>query len=286
MRRVVETLTLLLPFLERYPRWVGLVVAAWVLLTAAVVVVLVVVPRRPPTSDGGGAGAQSASAAASPGARIYQAGRDIIVNDAGEREKNTFAVRHHTGLVANFPGPLLYLYDSKFGKRLAPVGYAAVIEVVNVSDSRRGLHDYFIDAAIHGEWVRLPNLGPLNLDQFYFAPQGLHEANRWDFTETSFDRQIAGKALPAGESVRGWVFLEWPKAHRGPQQPSFTKLRFTLESTAGTRETVTVDTNEPRDAGASSLGGGSVRPIPGKVDLRGIPILPHVDLLEGFRTGN
>jgi hypothetical protein len=69
-----------------------------------------------------------------------------------------FLLRYHTALVANYPGPLVYVYDSKVGKRIAPVGYAVILEIINNRSTTTKIHDYALDVAVGNEWVRVHNL--------------------------------------------------------------------------------------------------------------------------------
>jgi hypothetical protein len=285
MKRFLETLTAIAPFLDRYPTWVAVVVAVWILATAAMIIVLVLAPRSPQES-GPSPSSLAVNATASPGANIYQAGRDVIVQNGSRPTTEPFVLRHHSSLSTTCPGTMFYLYDSLIGKRLAPIAYAAFVELVNKSDVPQGVHDYVVDGAIAGEWVRLANLNPLNLNQFYFAPNGLHDTRQWDFTQNSFDGQIRGRAIPGGESIRGWVFFECVKPQRN-LIISPTKLQFSIETTGGTRQTLIVETGHTRTEGSSMLPGAAISvPAPHtQVDLSPIPILAHSDLLQGVRDG-
>ena len=206
---------------------------------------------------------------------------------APSEPENPFHVRYHTALVANYPGPLVYLYDSKLGKRLAPVGYAVVLEVLNNRATATKIHGYVVDIAVGNEWVRLPNLQALNPNEFFWIDNGnLKTCTRLDFTQTSFDMQARDRTLQPGESVRGWMFFEWPPELRSSEAPRFRQLRIQLENAQGERQATVVNTDQPQESGTSLLGGGAVyMPPQQKTDLSNVPILPHVDLLRGFKQG-
>lgn len=194
-----------------------------------------------------------------------------------------FHARLHTVITFKYPGVLLYVYNSKFGTLLAPVGYAAVMQVTNTGPSLTKIQSYTLDIEVGGEWIRLPNLQPINLEAFYFAGNGdLTKARQIDFRTNSFDVQARDKHLNTGESIKGWMFFEWPPELR-EAVPKINKTRLELENSVGDRMSTLVDT-QPASSGDSILGGGEWIVGPKvDVDLSAYQIMPHSDLLKGFR---
>lgn len=199
-----------------------------------------------------------------------------------------FRVRFHTALRFGYPGPLIYVYDSKFGKRIAPVGYAVVLEIINNRPTIAKVHDYLLDIDVNNDWRPLPNLQALNPRDFYWVVNSdLRSCGRLDFTETGFDFQARRTNLQPGESIKGWMFFEWPPELRGTDPTPIRNFRIRIENAHGELQTETINTDRPQDPGSSALGGGSWRVLPREqnADLSGVPILPFVDLLRGFKDG-
>jgi len=218
---------------------------------------------------------------------------DIIKREATTSERaappptEPFFVRLHIGMTFGFPGVLVYRYKSKFGDALAPVGLALVLEVTNKRPTAAKVTEYFVDLQHNQKWIRLPNLQPLNPTQFFLAKDGsLKRASRLDFTENSFDIQARKNTLVPGGSIKGWTFLEWPYELRA-SIPAFGDLKLTIENSHGERQSVILKMPTAGEPGSSALGGGEwhIMPRENEADLSHLKILPHVDLLEGFRKG-
>jgi hypothetical protein len=225
----------------------------------------------------------------SPGA--VAAGRDVVVHGdmilGNKAQPDPFFLRLGPRVVAGFPGPLMYRYHSSKGDLLAPIGLAVMVEVTNKRGVAAKVSSYLLDAAIGGSWVRLPNLHVLNPTQFYYVafPEGLAKAARFDFRDNAFDAQVE-KTLGPGESLSGWMFFEWPRELRRVT-PTIQKLRIKVENSHGESQTTVLE-SAPGESGESELNGGrwtSYQEQP-FADLSPLEIMPHIDLLAGFRDGS
>lgn len=195
--------------------------------------------------------------------------------------REVFHTRFHTGVRFKYPGALMYLYDSSLGKRLAPVGYAMVMEVTNISQTIARVQAYTVDIPVNGEWIRLPNLRAVDPTAFFWAKNGdLRNVRRIDFQANGFDPQARNKSLQPGEGIKGWVFLEWPPELRDTS-PKFDRIRLQIDDAIGRRTVATLDTEIAEEPGESLLGGGELIVGPQEsLDLSKTPILPHMDLLN------
>lgn len=215
---------------------------------------------------------------------------DKLRRDADSRGKaqgDPFFLRIHTMMVFAYPGLLVYRYTGKPGQLLAPVGLAVVIEATNKQATAAKVFSYFLDAAIYGEWTRLHNLQALNpRDFFWIGNNNLKAATRIDFGENSFDIKAREHALSPGESIKGWVFLEWPPGLR-KKVPEVKQLRIAIENSHGEKQTSVLTLPTTQEAGESILAGGEwhVMPKSDVADLSSVPIMPHMDLLSSFREG-
>lgn len=199
-----------------------------------------------------------------------------------------FKARFHTAMVFAYPGPLVYVYASKFGQLVAPIGYAVVIEIVNNRSNAAKVSEFHLDAAISGQWIRLHNLSLLNpFDIYWVNNSNLKTCSRIDFRENGFDPQARSRSISPGESIKGWMFFEWPLEYRG-KVPQFNKIRLQVENVQSEQQTFILDTIVPQEIGTSSLVGGEWKILPKseQADLSGLKIMPHMDLLKGFKDGN
>jgi hypothetical protein len=204
------------------------------------------------------------------------------------KDRKYFYVRLHSSLVSVFPGQLVYVYDSKIGKLIAPIGVAMVVEVINNRSSLTKIHSYTVDLEIHDEWTRIYNLSILNPMEIYWVNNGnFKTCTRLDFRSNSFDVVAREQSLKPGESLKGWMFFEWPIELR-KNIPNFKKVRIQIENSQGEKETFILDSVSPQETGQSMLTGGEliVPPQSEKIDLSNFRLMPEMDLLKGFRDGS
>lgn len=188
-------------------------------------------------------------------------------------------------MVFAYPGPLVYRYTAKPGQLLAPVGLAAVVEVTNKRPTAARVFSYVVDAPIKGQWTRLHNLQALNPRGFFWiGNNNFKAATQLDFSDNSFDIKARDQTLQPGESIQGWIFIEWPAELRA-RVPDVRQLRVTIENSHGERQISTLASPTAQEAGESVIAGGSWHVLPKAADLTGVPVMPHMDLLSSFREG-
>ncbi|MBA4311636.1 MAG: hypothetical protein C0417_03295 [Chlorobiaceae bacterium] len=214
---------------------------------------------------------------------ILMTSNDNIKNKS-QAHANPLHVRYLTSLVLEYPGPLLYVYDSEFGKLIAPVGYAVVIEVVNNRPTPTKIASYYIDVGVGGQWIRLLNLSTLISIDLFWAMDSLKACRRLDFRTNSFDLQARDKNIAPGESIKGWMFFEWPIELRG-NIPSFSNIRVFIENIHGEKENVVLDVINIQEAGISMLQGSEliVYSRVENADLSGLEVIPFVDRTRGLK---
>lgn len=180
--------------------------------------------------------------------------------------------------------PILYRYPSKFGDLLSPVGVATVLEIANRRSTVVKLSSYAVDGERGGHWYQLPTfLQPLNPTQFYWIDMegNLANAAALDFATNSFDVLASKTTLAPGESLKGWVFLQWPSELRDTNTV-LERLRITLDTTSGERQVAVIDAPRARPLGNADFAGDAIA-THGRVDLSGLPVLWQIDVLRGLR---
>ena len=174
----------------------------------------------------------------------------------------------------------MYRYSAGPGERLAPIGIALVIEATNERTNAAKVIDHAIEIDIGYGWIRVPNLRAVNPTEFFMVNNcNFKEARRLDFTANIFDLQARDRTLASGESITGWVFLEWPPELR-QQLPTIRQFRVMIENSHGEKQTYVLQPPRPEDYGDSSIAGGQFIMLPQPIDLSQVPILPLMDLSQ------
>ncbi|HTF32198.1 MAG TPA: hypothetical protein VK714_00690 [Myxococcota bacterium] len=196
-----------------------------------------------------------------------------------------FQVATHSGIISVYPGKLVYTYNSLLGRTLAPVGVALDVDVRNLLDKPTKIFHYAVDADIDGKWRRLsvlPALGPRSV--YWVLSDDLSNCVNLDFTTNSFDILIHDKSVASGESVRGWIFLEWPPdLRRSDKPPTIGKIRIELGDAWGLKQRTELPMIDWRNAlQEEGEVGGEFHIPPGapREDLRGLAVMPRIDLLH------
>ncbi|MHB1421531.1 MAG: hypothetical protein ACYCX4_18460 [Bacillota bacterium] len=214
--------------------------------------------------------------------------RNDSIKGISKGYSSPLSIRYHTSLLLKYPGPLVYVYKSGLGELIAPIGYAVVVEVTNNRSTPTRISSYYLDAGIGGEWVRLPNLNIMNpMDVFWVNHSDLRNCSRLDFRQNGFDIKARSNSIPPGESLKGWMFFEWPLELRR-EIPIINKIRINIENIQGEKVSSIMETSNIQDPGISSLGGGELVVLPKteNADLSKLKIMPFIDLLKGFKDGN
>lgn len=214
--------------------------------------------------------------------------RNDSIKGTNKGYDSPLSVRYHTSLLLKYPGPLVYVYKSGLGELIAPIGYAVNVEVINNKPIPTKISSYFLDAGIGSEWVRLSNLNIMNpFDVFWVNHSDIRNCSRLDFRQNGFDIKARDNSIPAGGSIKGWMFFEWPPELR-TDIPKINKIRINIENIQGEKVSSVLETSNIQDPGVSSLGGGELVVLPKSenADLSRLKIMPFIDLLRGFRDGN
>jgi hypothetical protein len=119
-------------------------------------------------------------------------------------KKPSLVLRETSVLLIQYPGTLFYLYNSGLGEKIASIGYAAVIEIINNGHQIDRLTAYQLELKINGEWILIPNLPILDpLSLFWANNSDLRKCIRMDFRKNGFDFISKDKEIKPGESVKG-----------------------------------------------------------------------------------
>ena len=207
-----------------------------------------------------------------------------------------------------FPGPLLYFYNSQFGKTISPVSIALYIEASNnkkiisriysytvkilfrydeggqliISEDGKGGRNFKYEASgnMVDKWHSLHSLGMLHDKIYWVKDNDWTKCKRLDFRANSFDVLARKKQLQPGESIMGWMFFELPPILRG-QLPEILQIEFTLKNSQG--ETLTLNKEAPKpDSSSSVISSGAWHFLEGYYDLakENYTMCPQVDLHE------
>lgn len=207
-----------------------------------------------------------------------------------------------------FPGPLLYFYNSQFGKTISPISIALYVEASNNKKIISRIYSYSLKVLfrydVGGElkivedgnggrnfiyepsgnivekWHPLHSVGMLHDQIYWVTDNDWTKCKRIDFSRNSFDVLAREKQLQSGESIMGWMFFEIPADLRG-QLPEIIEIELTL--TNSQRETQTLRRISPTaDSSSSVISSGAWHLLEGYYDLtkENYTISPQVDLRE------
>jgi hypothetical protein len=153
---------------------------------------------------------------------------------------------------------------------IAPIGVALGVEVTNSRPTKTRVIAYVLD--VRQKWYRWKRLGSISMKDplsICWAPKDLADCIRLDFSKNAFDIH-AEEALEPGESIRGWMFFEWPQELRN-EPPMGERFRVTLWNSHREEQTIYL---EPFDEpGLDPWGAGT--------ELTFLVHQPHRDL-RGF----
>lgn len=225
--------------------------------------------------------------------------------------KDIFKISVITLMKLKYPGPLLYLYDSKLGKTISPISVALFVEVVNNKSIISRISNYQVRALLRYDeggvlnttqdpnggisykykpsgnivekWHTLHSVGFLHT-QVYWANNGsLKKCYQMDFRKNGFDSLARTKQLDPGESLMGWIFFEL-ETEISVQGPETKQLEFTFKNSAD--ETQTFQIVPPKaQQDWSSISGGTWTPFKGYHDLTEQPvtICTKIDLYKRLK---
>lgn len=210
----------------------------------------------------------------------FGAGAGFVVDRIAKKvATEVFKVRVSL-LAAGFPEiTVVAVYHTAHDKEaISPLGCVAHVEVVNTRPTPTKIVRYSVDVKLGGSdnWKRLSSVPPQGC-KFYWL-SSLENAIETDLADTAFDVG-ANRLLPAGDSVVGFMFFEWPAELRGRSDLKGTegpklenlKFRINLENSVGERQTLPLST-KPED------GQSWIDPVSltnrGRRDLSQLPVIP------------
>jgi len=203
-----------------------------------------------------------------------------------------FNARLGACMIFKYIGPLLYFYDSKLGKTIAPVNIAIYLEVSNLKPLLSRIYTYkakaFIEYMTKGKtfkkWYDLHSLPLFNNEVYWVNNNDLTKCTRIDFSENSFDILARNKQLQQGESISGWMFFEIDRKVRGLDYKPH-QIELTLESPIRESQTILLLVHKTQGDEYSILSSGTWKTLPGHYDLtkEKYTIYPFIDLLEMFK---
>ncbi len=224
-----------------------------------------------------------------------------------------FRATFHVLVNIKFPGPLLFLYDSKFGKTISPISVALFVEVTNSKDKIARIQDYKIRARteydeggqtivskapsggtnfsyqpsgkVVEKWRNLYSVGFLH-NQVYYMTNNLSKCRRMDFSMNGFDRIARQKQLLPGESIMGWIFTEVDPDLRG-QVAKIIELEIALTNSFGEKQTIRAPASAEANDISSMISAGTWIVLPGEYDLtkEKYTLSPMVDARQIIKDG-
>jgi hypothetical protein len=186
--------------------------------------------------------------------------------------------------IGAYPGPFLFKYRSIKGEKIAPIGYMAFIEVTNIGEIMTRITSYELKLKIKNKWVKIPNLSVSNPLDVYYAVNVISKCINLDFRENSFDINAMNREIKKGESVRGWVFYEWPKELRNISTQPKT-FSYTLTDKLQ-KESKVEGSFENGESPSSAIDGGFIIPYKKYIDLSGFEIFSRYELIESIQKKN
>jgi hypothetical protein len=229
-----------------------------------------------------------------------------ITENHDQEHEDIFRVSIINVMRFKFPGPLLYFYNSKFGKTISPVSIALYVEASNnkqiisriysytvkilfrydeggelliTEDGKGGRNiNYKPSGNVVEKWHLLHSLGMLHDQVYWVKDNDWSQCKRLDFSNNSFDVLARDKQMQPGESIMGWIFLELPPDLRG-QLPEILEIELTFKNSQG--ETITIKKEAPKpDSSSSVISSGAWHFLEGYYDLakENYTMCPQVDL--------
>jgi hypothetical protein len=191
------------------------------------------------------------------------------------RDGDRFHVTLSSMIQAGYPGRLFFVNER--AREVSPIGLAIDVEVVNNRSTMTKIQAHVLDVYINGSWKRLHTFtvtDPLSL--YWATGQDLSKAKREDFRQNALDVLARNTSLEPGQSLRGWLFYQWPEALRTPSPgPAFDRMRLTIWNSHGENQSFILKRLEAE--GLSAFGRGGTIPIGEERDLSGFKLVPLME---------
>ena len=238
---------------------------------------------------------------ASDGWNKWKKGLNIEKND----NERVFKISVLNMISFDFPGHLVYTFESNFGKTISPIGICLYVELVNNSTKITRLQDYKVKGYFQYDnggklkmdkrkdgsysfdfipsgksvknWLPLYSIGILN-ENIYYVANDWKKSRKLDFKDTWFELIARNKQLHPGESIMGWIMFEIDSKLRG-QEPKVSEFEFELVNSAGEKELIKIAALNPT-AESSMISSGQWIFAEGYYDLtkERYKLLPKVDI--------
>lgn len=191
----------------------------------------------------------------------------------------------HTKVYLEYPGPLVYVYNSSEGRLIAPIGIAVHLGISNRGSQPYFVNSYALDLHIDGEWERVSHLPVIAPREIYWINNSmLADCTRVDFSHDAFDTKARDSGVLPGYVLDGWVFFEWPK-HLRAKLVTPDRLRITLTDDTAVSYCFEYDAVTDIDDGEALFHGGGWSIEPESVDLEGLQIKAWMDITHDVGEG-
>lgn len=204
-------------------------------------------------------------------------GKNLAREGWKEWRNTPFHVAITSKVQMKYPAGLYIHFHSKYGETLSLINVAIYVEATNQKEIQTRITEYEIRALVEydegGETVvtKLPNgeqkidykpsgkrvtkwrdlysVGPLH-NRVYLVMKDFAKAQRLDFSKNSFDRFAQQKQLKPGESIIGWIFLEFD-SDIASQIPIIKQWEFRMKSSSG--DSCTFKIEGPKEGDVHSI---------------------------------
>jgi len=196
----------------------------------------------------------------------------------------------------NYPGPLFIVYPSALGNTMSFPNLALYVEVVNNGPTVTRIFDYecrmllrYDDGGTTEEiktpgglkykytpagkpvekWQKLRSMGFISDNVYYVMNDNLKKCRRLNFNENSFDKLASNTQLLPGQSIKGWIFLEFESSELTFQLPEIKEIELTIHNSVGSSETCRSiqDETKPPDNAKSVISAGDWKFEAGEYDF-------------------
>jgi len=219
-------------------------------------------------------------------------GKNLATEGWKEWMNPMFHVAITSKLQAKHPGGLYFYYNSKYGECLSPVNVAIYVEATNKKEIQTRITEYNVKAMVEydegGEtvisklkngdqkvyykpsgkrvtkWRDLHSVGPLH-NKIYLVMKDFSKAQRLDFSNNSFDLTAQKKQIEPGQSIIGWIFLEFD-SDIAAQIPVIKQWEFEIKNSSGDSCSLKFDASS-KDEFHSILSSGAFHFMGGYHDL-------------------
>jgi hypothetical protein len=191
----------------------------------------------------------------------------------GYFSNDRFYVTLSSQLTFGYPSPLVFV--DEYAREVSPIGLAIDVEIVNKRSTTTKIQAHVLDVYIDGSWIRLHTFSVANpLSLYMVTKPNLSKAKRLDFRQNALDVLAQNTFLEPGQSLRGWLFYQWPEALRTPA-PTFDRMKLTIWNSHGENQSIILERLKAEGLAASGRG-GKIR-IMEEHNLTGFKLVPLME---------